>query len=178
MKRMIMISFAATVIVSVALFCALPAEGKSLTTAGVGAIDGTGTYTLILYGGRHFRDVESLALLDLEGDAYTLEPFAPDFDFRVIKNLPAREALERAEHFLRIQYAFRQSLLSRILDSSGKTIGYEVRPLYDPLTFGLSDVLDVDYSLRNDGKVRVHIRLKLSVERQLFSGDGSRDGSQ
>ncbi len=165
-----------TLILAAGVFYGIPAEGKSLTTAGVGAIDETGTYTLILYGGRHFRDVESLALLDLEGDAYTLEPYAPDFDFRVIKNLPAREALERAESFLRIQYAFRRSLLSKILDSNGKTIGYEVRPLYDPLTFGLSDVLDVDYSPRNDGKVRVYIRLKLSVERQLFSGDGSRDG--
>lgn len=151
------------------------AEGKSLTTVEAGEIDVPGTFTLILYGGRYYRDAESLALLDLEGDPYTLEPYAPEFDYIVVRGLPAQDALARAEHFLNSQYAFRRSLLSRILDSSGKTIGYELKPFYDPLTFGITDVLDVEYVPRQDGKVRVYIRLDPAVQGHIFGGDGSRD---
>lgn len=164
-----------TVVLSLIAFSGLPAEGGSLTTQEATTIDVPGTFSLILYGGRHFRDAESLALLDLEGDLYTLEPYAPEFDYRVVKGLSAKDALERAQSFLSSHYAFRRSLLSKILDSDGKTIGYELRPLYDPLSFGVTDVLDVDYVPRKDGKVRVYINLRTSVWQQLFGGDGSRD---
>jgi hypothetical protein len=163
-------------ILSLVVFGVFPAEGKSLTTVEATAIDVPGTFTLILYGGRHFRDVEALAILDLEGDQYTIEPYAPEFDYRIIRGLSAKDALERAEAFLGSHYAFRRAALSKILDDSGKTIGYEVRPFYSPLSFGLTDVLDVDYALRTDGKVRAYIHLKPQVERQLFGGSGNQDG--
>lgn len=162
-------------IVPLILLWGLPVEGKSLTTEEAGGIDSSGTFTLILYGGRYYRDVESLALLDLEGDEYTLDPYVPEFDYTVTRGLSPRDALDRAERFLSAQYAFRRSILSRILDSSGKTIGYELRPLYDPLTFGITDVMDVDYVPKKDGKVRVYIRLAPSVESQLYGGGGPRD---
>ena len=152
------------------------ASAGSIRTEAAYSVDDGGTYTLILYGGRYYRDAESLALLDLEDDSYTLEPYAPEFDYRVIKGLTAKDALGKAEHFLSSQYAFRRSLLSRILDSSGKTIGYELRPLYYPLTFGITDVLDVGYALKNDGKVRVYIRLDPAVVRHIYGGGGPRDG--
>lgn len=164
-------------VLSVIMLYVTPAPAESLRTEGVSAGSVAGTFTLILYGGRHFRDVESLAILDLEGDQYTFEPYAPDFDFRKIKGLSAKDALDNAQVFLSSHYAFRRSVLSRILDGSGKTVGYEVRPFYDPLTFGVTDVLDVEYVPRSDGKVRVYIRLKQAVERQLFSG-GVRDGGR
>jgi hypothetical protein len=176
MKRNSCIQLILLAILSLVVFGVFPAEGKSLTAVEVTAVDVPGTFTLILYGGRHFKDVESVAILDLEGDQYTIEPYAPEFDYRIIRGLSANDALERAGTFLGSQYAFRRTVLSRILDNSGKTIGYEVRPFYSPLSFGLTDVLDVDYALRNDGKVRVYIHLKQSVERQLFGGDGSKDG--
>jgi len=175
MRQVRDISMMIAMILSLIMFCVIPAEGKSLTTVEAGAIDVPGTFTLILYGGSYSRDVENLALLDLEGDPYTLEPYAPEFDYRVIRGLSAKDALDLAEHFLSSQYAFRRSLLSRILDSSGKTIGYELKPFYDPLTVGLTDVLDVSYEPRKDGKVRVYIRLNPSVQRQISGGDGPRD---
>ncbi len=174
MKRNSSIQLILLAILSLAVFGVFPAEGKSLVTEEATSIDVPGTFTLILYGGGHSRDVESLALLDLEGDLYTLEPYAPEFDYRIIKGLSARDAIGRAESFLSSRYAFRRTVLSRILDSSGKTIGFEVRPLYDPLTFGLTDVLDVDYAPRKDGTVRVHIRLWPSVQRQLYGDDASK----
>jgi hypothetical protein len=44
-----------------------------------------GVFTLILYGARDINDIETVAILDLEGDQYTLEPYAPAFDYKVKK---------------------------------------------------------------------------------------------
>jgi hypothetical protein len=110
-----------------------------------------------------------VALLVGEGGPYRFEVYAPDFDYRVIKNVPYSDALEEAEKFVRHHYAFMQSQLSRIVGPSGGTIGYELRPLYYPLEFGSQDVLDINYFLE-DGKVVARIRLKREIERAL-SGD-------
>ena len=152
-------------------------SGANLRTEEVGPADVKGTFTLILYGGRYFRDVETAAFLDVEGDQYTLAPYAPDFDYRVIKGLPAKEALERADQFLGAHYDYWRSLISRIIDDQGRTVGYEVRPLYHIPAFGVPDVLDINYSPKGD-KIRIYIRLKPQVERQLFTGDGSRDSDR
>ena len=59
------------------------------------------------------------------------------------------------------------------MDRKGKTIGYELRPLYLPLDFGVSDVLDVAYWLK-EGKVKVVIRPLPSVEKQILDDDDFR----
>lgn len=149
------------------------AFGGSLRTEAATAPD-TRTYTLILFGNRYFKDIENVAFLDVEGDGYLLEPYAPEFDYRVIKNLSAREAIEKAERFVSSHYDFWHSELSRILDNSGKTLGYELRPLYRPLAFGIVDVMDIDYALKGD-RVRIYIHLKPKIDRHIFGGDGSSD---
>ncbi len=131
----------------------------------------TGTYTLILYGSRNINDLETVALLDKEGDPYTFEPYAPGFDFRVIKGVPAKTALEQAYRFISWDPSFMQAQLSRISDETGTVIGYEMRPLYQPFTFGFSDVLDINYRIK-DNKVLVWIKLLPSVERRV-EGDNS-----
>ncbi len=169
---------AVSIIAAVLVVVDTPAAlGKDLRTEEVRSADITGTFDLILFGGRYFRDVETVAFLDIEGDQYTLEPYAPDFDFRVIKGLSAKEALERAQQFVSAQYDFWRSQWSRILDDNGRTVGYEIRPLYDPLAFGNVDVMDINYALKGD-KVRIYIRLKPEVERSLFGGGGSRDSDK
>lgn len=135
--------------------------------------DVTGTFAVIYFGGRFMEDVETVAFLDLDGDRYTFEPYAPEFDYRIEKGVPAKEAIERAERFVSGHRSYGHSLLSRVLDEKGVVIGYELRPLYRPLMFGISDVLDVHYFLRGD-TVRIYIYLKLQVERQLRSGDGTK----
>ena len=132
-----------------------------------------GSFTLILYGSRHSNDIETVAILDIEGDGYSFEPYAPEFDYRIKKGVHAKEAFKEAEHFVSWHSSFYRTQLSRIIDEKGVTIGYELRPLYRPLTFGVSDVLDVDYIKRGD-KVIVKIKLIPSVERMLSGGDGSR----
>jgi hypothetical protein len=125
-----------------------------------------GVFTLILYGGRDMNDIERLAILDLEGDKYTFEPYAPEFDYRVTKGLNEKEALDKANKFVSSHHAFYRSQLSRIIDDKGNTIGYELRPLYMPFIYGVTDVLDVYYSLKGE-KVRAYIRIIPSVERAL-----------
>lgn len=155
-------------------FISTPASGKTLLTLDAQTSDVAGTFTVIYYGGRYYKDVETVAFLDLEGDSYTFEPYAPEFDYRIEKGVAAKDALQKAESFVKAHYAFMRSQLSKVLDENGRVIGFELRPLYGPLAFGVQDVLDVAYSVK-DGRVRIYIRLKTEVERQLFGGDGSRE---
>lgn len=147
---------------------------KSLIRTGpVEAGNVKGSFTVILYGSRHANDIETVALLDIEGDEYTIEPYAPDFDYRVKKRLSAKDALHDAETFVGWHHAFWKTEMSRIFDTKGNTVGYEVRPFYRPLFVGFSDVMDIVYSLKGS-TVRAHIHLKPEVERRLQGGD-SRD---
>jgi len=142
------------------------ALSETLRTEEAKEADVKGVFTLILYGARDINDVEALAILDLEGDQYTFEPYAPAFDYKVEKGLSEKTALNKAYKFISYHNAFLRPQLSRIIDPKGKTIGYEVRPLYMPFVFGRSDVLEVDYSLKGD-KVKATIRIIPSVERAL-----------
>lgn len=146
-----------------------------LKTEWVNTVDAAGTFTLILYGGNYLNDVHTIAFLDLEGDQFTFEPYAPEFEYRLVKGLSAKEALDKAQHFVStIGSCFLRSELSKVRDQSGKTIGYEVRPLYNSFCYGVADVLDVSYWSKK-GKVVIRIRLKPSVEKQLLGGNGSKD---
>jgi hypothetical protein len=136
-------------------------------------IDTGERYSLILYGARHGNDLESLAILDIEGDEYTFEPYAPEFDYKVEKGMDSSAAIKRAEGFVSWHPLFYRSELKRII-YSGRVIGYELRPLYDPLTFGISDLIDTDYGLKGK-KVIVRIRLLPQIERMLHDGDRVRE---
>jgi hypothetical protein len=149
----------------------------SLKTEAANPSEMKGTFTLILYGGNYYDDVETAAFLDREGDAYTLDLYVPDFDYRVIKGMPAKEALAKAEKFVRFHPSFWHSQLSKIMGDKGNVIGYEIRPLYYPITYGVSDVLDVHYWMKEGGRVKVTIRLIPSVEKLRFPGGGVGAGS-
>lgn len=156
------------------MFLPVFSESAPLSTKEVEKIDPDKLYSLILYGGRHYNDLETIAIFDIEGDRYIFEPFAPDFDFFVKKGLPAEEAMTNAKTFVSSHFAFRKSQLSKILDKEGNIIGYELRPIYYPLFIGDSDPIEVDY-WQKDGKIKVTIRLKPEIERRILNFDGSRD---
>jgi hypothetical protein len=138
-----------------------------LKTETVRASEVTGTYTVILYGAQYSDDLEDVAILEKEGDGYPFEVYAPEFDYKIKRNVPAKEALEAAEQFVRFHHAFWKSRLSKITDPAGNTIGYEVRPLYAPLYSGYPDILDVSYILK-DNKVIVRVSFKEELKRGLF----------
>jgi hypothetical protein len=130
-----------------------------------------GNFSLILYDSGHVEGIEKIALMDLEGDEYVFEPHAPEFDFSNKPHLTDEEALKEAINFVSRHSSFMSTQISRITDKHGRALGYEVRPLYMPITFGVSDVLDVDYFVK-EKKVVVFIRVKPLVEKS-FDGDGN-----
>jgi hypothetical protein len=138
----------------------------------------TGTYKVILYGANHYNDIATVALLVPEESKYSFEIFAPEFTYRTITGLPAEAAIERALKFVGWHSDFMRSQTSRIIDVNGQTIGYEVRPLYRQTTFGLQDVMQVNYFLKDMNTVEVHVRLDPEIERKFVTGSDDRDGSQ
>ena len=164
------------VVMGLATGCSL-ALHTTVKTEVARAEDVSGNFTLILWGGRFLDDPETVAFLDLEGDQYTFNPYAPDFDFTIKKGVPAKDALKRAEEFVSQNSDFQNSQVFRILDPSGVVIGYEVHPFYRLLRYGLSDVIDVQYWI-TDKTVNVKVRLKPWIERMRFDGGvDSRGGS-
>jgi hypothetical protein len=135
----------------------------------------TGTYTLLLYGCRYPDDLENVALLDKEGDPYTIEIYAPDSRYKVKTGLTAEEALKQAEQFVKCSVHYQGTRFSKIPDPAGGIAGYEARGLYSPIRFGMYDVLNVQYVVRDD-KIVVYIKLDPDVEKQLRNEGGPKDG--
>jgi hypothetical protein len=135
------------------------ASDRYLRTERAGPAELAGTYTLFLHGVRYSDDVENVAILDKEGDMYSFEIYAPEYDYSVQKGLPAKEALEEAERHVGHHRDFMRSRLSKIIDKEGNIIGYELRPLYHLDRFGQSDILYIDY-MTKDNRVITTIRLK------------------
>lgn len=146
------------------------AAWKSLKTKPVKASDITGTYTLILYGGRYADDLESLAILDREDDKFAFEIFAPAFDYKVKKGLPAKEAIELAEKHVNWHHSFWRLELSSILDNEGNVLGYEFKPLYLPVDIGSAEAFDVYYTIKGD-KIVTRVRLRPDLERKKIFND-------
>jgi hypothetical protein len=70
--------------------------GRYLRTESATGEEITGVYTLIIYGGASANDTRTLAILAKEGTPYSFEVFQPEFEMKIIKGVPAREALEKA----------------------------------------------------------------------------------
>ncbi len=157
-------------VVLCAIFPALSyGDDSSIKTEAGEYIQMDETYTLILYGARHGNDIETVAIFDIDGDEYTIVPYAPPFDFTIERPVDSSKVMKRAMEFISWHPLHRGSSLNNII-LSGRVIGYELRPLYDPLSYGLMDVLDIDYRLKGKDVV-VRIRLIPQIERVLHDGD-------
>lgn len=155
----------------VALLCASCAPEMHLNTQGAMESEIKGTYRVIFVGCNFTDDLETIAFLQKEDSRYTFEPYLPDFQYRVEKGVPASDALASAEKFLKCTTSFRRSQLSSIIAPDGSVLGYEVRPLYFPLTYGIDDVLETNYFIRGD-KVLISIRQTQRIERIHRGGAG------
>ncbi|MGO9612161.1 MAG: hypothetical protein ACLPX5_03910 [Dissulfurispiraceae bacterium] len=133
-----------------------------------------GTYTLFLYGGTYLTDLETVAILSKEGLPYVFDIYAPDFNYQILRKMPAKDAIEKTAVFVSRHPDFQNVIVSKIIDGKGNILGYEIKPLYRAFTYGTSDVLDVDYSIKGN-RVVVYIKLKPSIE-NMFMGGGGRDG--
>jgi len=82
-----------------------------------------------------------------------------------------QHTLKKAEKFVSFHNSFWKYHLSKIVNHEGVSIGFEVKPLYIPFVYGFSDIVDVYYWLKGDGKVKVVIKLDSNlVERIHFPG--------
>ena len=154
------------------------AAGKQLTTASARPADLQGSYTLLLYGCHYPEEIKNLAILVDERSKYPVEIYDIPSSYQVKKGVPGPEALAEADAFVRCSTRrVDGTQLRRIVDDTGGTIGYEVRPIYFPLEFGKIDVLFVTYSLMPNGTVRSYVRLDPDVERIVDSPGAGRHHS-
>lgn len=169
--------FTASACLVVALILQACVSGTRLMAKPADPSEVQGTYTLLLYGCRYPDDLENMAILVQEGGPYPVEIYAPDFMYKVKKGLPAPQALAEAEKFIACSFHnLWTSVLRKIPDEAGRTIGYEMKPLYVPWEIGVPEVLLSSYSLKN-GKVTVYIVLDPLVEKRKNTGDGQHDDS-
>jgi hypothetical protein len=150
------IRFAALLLMTLALQSCM--IGVQLTTVPADRALLSGTYTLLLYGCHYPDQIDNVAFLVDENSRYPFEIYDLDTSFKVKKGVPAQQAAIEADAFVRCSHhTIWQTQITRILDDSGGTVGYEVRPLYAIPEFGTPDVLMISYSLKN-GKIRAYIR--------------------
>jgi len=165
-----------SVLALVILAAAIPAcvPGKQLLARGALPEEVTGSYTLMLYGCRYPSQPDNVAILVKEDGRYPFEIFDIDTSYTIKKGVPAQEALEAANSFVRCStHIIWMTELRKIPDDAGGIVGFELRPLYSPLEFGFPDVMLISYSLK-DGKIRAYIRLDRRAERDR-DPSGSRD---
>ena len=127
----------------------------------------TGSYAGIFHGCNFFNDLETIVFLDKEGDQYTFEPYSPDFNYKVHKGFSAQEAVSEAKKFVNCSSSFSHSQISSVISPDGRILGYEMRPIYSPFRYGVSDELYTNYQIRSN-KVIITIRLVPSVERMIY----------
>ncbi len=141
-------------------------KGEYLKTETVEADEIQGGFTLILFGG---NDPKQAVFLDREDDEYTFVMSESSHNFTVTKGVSAGQSLQEAVDFLDSE----NHRISRIVHKK-KTLGYEVRPIYQTVRFGHSDILDIRYRVE-DKKVRISVEVKRAVrktyERDLYGGD-------
>ena len=131
-----------------------------------------GTYKLILFGCNYADDIQNMAILIDEKSQYLVDIYALDEMYKVKKDLSASQALSEAKTFISCStHTVWQTVLRRIADKDGKTIAYELKPLYRSWEFGIPEVLLSSYSLKN-GKVTAYIRLEPSVWLNVYGGGG------
>lgn len=130
------------------------------------SVKGEGIYDLILHGNRYGDDLVTVAILDNASDSYVFEPYATAHDYTIKRGLEGTEALQEAANFVSSHSAYWTNRVRRISDSEGNVLGYEVRPLYHRHRYGYSNLINVDYLLK-DKKVSVFIQLKTFIEKHI-----------
>jgi hypothetical protein len=152
--------------------CAI--TGKGLMTRPVRDADvGDGPFAAILYSTSEHEFLETAVFLDLEGDAYELQPFGASFNYSLVNGLAGAEADRQAREFITARVMSNKIELRAIIGPEGTPVGYELRALQLPVTYGESDVLDISYIPRQDGRITIYVRLKDRIERLLERENGS-----
>ncbi|HXX81891.1 MAG TPA: hypothetical protein VEI46_10105 [Thermodesulfovibrionales bacterium] len=136
------------------------ATGQALSAVKVQGIEGANErYTLILYREEEYFGLKTIAFLVPEGNGYSLQPYAPEYNYTTIHNISGQEGLQLAVALFHKNRDYVNYEIRRISDPGGGTVGFEIRPLYDATVEGRSDVMRVEYGLSKGGAVNVYIHL-------------------
>lgn len=150
------------------------APGRLLIATPASPNDISGTYMVFLHGCRYPSQIDNVAILMKEDSIYPVEIFDIDSSYTVRKNIPARQAFDLANAFVKCStHQVWQTELRKIPDDRGGLIGYELLPTYAPMEFGTTDVLRITYGIHNN-TVRVYINIDPDVQRTI-EAPGSRD---
>jgi hypothetical protein len=148
------------------------AIGKMLITKSADPVEVTGIYNLILYGCRYPQDLENMAILVDTHSAYPLDVYSLKGMYKVKTGLSGPQALKEANAFVNCgMNPLWQTVLRKIPDVGGKTIGYELKPLYRDIS--PAEPLISRYTLKN-GEVIAYIRLDYSLEKNYGGGKRKR----
>lgn len=155
------------------------APGKRLPVSPITQTEISGTVTLYLYGCRYPADVKNAAFLIREEAGYTFDIFDLATSYTTKRGVPAAQALREAQAFLQCtNRRVTSTALRRVSDDTGGILGYEMRPLYFPLEFGVPDILLISYVLR-DRVVSAYIEYQPGVENTIENvGPDNRDSSR
>jgi len=136
------------------------ATGQALRAVRVQGIeDANGPYTLILYREEEYFGLKTVAFLVPKGNGYSLQPYAPEYNYTTIHNISGQEGIQLAIALFHKNRDYTNYEIRRISDLGGKTVGFEIRPLYFATVEGRGDVMRVEYGLSNGGAVNVYIHL-------------------
>lgn len=177
MKKILSKSIRLFIAIFMAFFLISCATSRHLKTEEIRGQTISGNFNVILYGARYSGDVENVAILEIVDDGFTFDILAPDFDYKIKRDLTSEEAIKMAQSFIASHGAFKYPQVSQIKLPDGTIVGYEFRPLYSASEFGFFDVLDIDYWL-DGNKIRVKIDLVPEVKKRLFIDETFENASQ
>lgn len=89
-----------------------------------------GQYILYLYGLRHDWDLEAFAFLDIEGDDTRIALRTYPRDYRVVAGISGSDGIAIAKRFFDTFRPYHRVSFRKIVDAEGRTVGYEIQPLY------------------------------------------------
>ena len=117
-----------------------------------------GNYDLILYRALEGEDEIKVAILDLNGDSYSVVPYAAEFNYKTTKALKADKALELAEEFLSTVDFYDKMVLRKVFGPDGELVAIEGRPLHEPFMDTPVDITFTNYYIQGPGIIKVTIR--------------------
>lgn len=126
-----------------------------------------GNFNVIIYGNSFINDPETFIILDNQEDTITISPYSSSFKYKILQSINKEKSLQI------IKDIFSSSAVSfiryREIKEADRTLGFEIKPVYYPWIFGISEPLETTYK-KNGNKIDVFIRLNPRVEKQIYNG--------
>lgn len=126
-----------------------------------------GKFDMILYGNGFINDPETFVILDNLADDIKILPYSSTHKYKIFHNVTEDEALKIIKDIMiNSSVSF---LRFRAIKDSQNIAGFEIKPVYFPWIFGISEAIETLYK-RNDKLIHVFIRLNPRVEKQIYNG--------